>query len=783
MFRSPPILTASYIFLALVWSHRACAESEIDFNRDIRPILSDKCFACHGPDDASREANLRLDDSAAATSELDSGTVAIKPGSPSESELVRRITSTDESEQMPPHEFGKPLAETEIKTLRIWIEQGANYAKHWSFEKPQPQPLPLNEGEQHDWPRNEIDHFTLAAMGQHGLHPSPEADRTALARRVYLDLTGLPPTPEEAAAFASDNDPLAYEKMVDELLQRPTYGEHWARLWLDLARYADSAGYADDQPRTIWAYRDWVIRALNANMPFDQFTVEQLAGDLLPNPKQDQLIATAFHRNTLTNNEGGTQDEEFRDAAVVDRVNTTMSVWMGITFACAQCHNHKYDPVSQREYYGIFAIFNNTEDADRQDEAPVLQIFTDKQRKRQPKLQSRLAVLQIALSSHASIANVNVSLWPKLFRSIHDTQPTTTAPILRELATPRETRISLRGNYLDKGNHVEPGTPAVFHAATTNGPMSRLQFARWLVDANNPLTARVIVNRYWESLFDRGLVATSDDFGSQGEQPSHPELLDWLALKFMNNGWDIRSLLRTIVTSATYRQSSRQPAESPTTDPENRWLARGPRKRASAEMVRDQALFASGLLSSKMFGPPVRPPQPTMGLAAAFGGSTDWQTSVGEDRYRRAIYTTWRRSNPYPSMATFDAPNREVCTLRRTVSNTPLQSLVTLNDPVYMEAAQHLARKALAAAPTLEEQLAFAYRRCVQRSPNTKELESLTSLYHYTYQRLAARKESAVELATIPLGDLPPNIDPVAAASMTVACNVLLNLDEMFLKR
>jgi hypothetical protein len=620
-------------------------------------------------------------------------------------------------------------------------------------------------------------------MQSNGLSPSPEADRYALVRRVFLDLTGLPPTVEEVDAFVHDSRPQAYEELVDNLLHRPAYGEHWARMWLDLARYADSSGYAEDNPRTIWAYRDWVIKAFNQNKPFDQFTIEQIAGDLLPNATEDQLIATAFHRNTLTNSEGGTQDEEFRHAAIVDRVDTTMSVWMGTTMACAQCHSHKYDPLSNREYFGLFAFFNNTEDADLRFEEPLLHLYSDKQRRQAPKLQGRIMAMQAMMSTPIGALSVDVTYWPKLTAALRKLQPETTVPIMRERTTPRETRIANRGNYLDKGDVVGPGVPAVFHAIDGSNVVNRLALARWLVDRDNPLTARVTVNRYWEALFDRGIVATSEDFGTQGELPTHPQLLDWLAVRFMDSGWEVRALIRMIVTSAVYRQSSAVGQTALANDSDNRWLARGPRKRLSAEMVRDQALAASGLLAGEMYGPPVRPPQPNLGLKAAFGGATDWKTSKGDDRYRRAVYTQWRRSNPYPSMAAFDAPNRDVCTLRRNATNTPLQALVTLNDPVYVEAAQHLARRALHSSATSEDQIKFAFRNCLQRWPNEKELQSLTKLYEETRGHYAVRPEAALEFATMPLGDLPAELNIVDAASMTVICNVLLNLDEMFLKR
>jgi hypothetical protein len=762
----------------------AAAESKIDFNRNIRPILSNKCYACHGPDEGHREAGLRLDDEQIATTELESGATAIVPGQPEASELIARITSTDEATRMPPAEFGKALSPREVDALRGWIEQGARYAAHWSYEKPVAAVPPDAPPEWKQWPRNEIDRFAVQAMLSRGLHPSPEADRYALVRRVFLDLTGLPPTIDEADAFERDADPQAYEKLVDNLLQRPSYGEHWARIWLDLARYADSAGYADDPSRTIWAYRDWVIKAINGNMPFDQFTIEQIAGDLLPNATEEQLIATAFHRNTMTNNEGGTQDEEFRNVAVVDRVNTTLAVWMGTTIACAQCHNHKYDPISQREYFGVFAMLNNTQDADRTDESPVLALYSDEQRNRWKDGNGALAALQLVLLAQANAFTIETSFWQKAAEAFRSMQPATSVPILREVTgARRETRIANRGNYLDKGPAVEPGFPDVFHDHAGDGPLDRLALARWLVSKENPLTARVIANRFWETLFGRGIVGTSEEFGTQGELPTHPELLDWLAVKFMDSGWDTRGLIRLIVTSAVYRQSSQIVDSATMADPDNRWLSRGPRVRLSAEMVRDQALAISGLLSDKMYGAPVRPPQPSLGLAAAFGSSTDWATSEGNDRFRRGLYTTWRRSNPYPSMATFDAPNREVCMLRRTATNTPLQALVTLNDPVFVEAAQGLARHAIEHSKDIDERIVFAFRRSLVRPPTENERQLLVDLYHESHAHFSGRPEAAVKLATNPLGDLPAGIEALDAASMTAVCNVLLNLDEIFLKR
>jgi hypothetical protein len=626
--------------------------------------------------------------------------------------------------------------------------------------------------------RNPIDDFLLARLAREGLKLSSEADRAALIRRVSLDLTGLPPTLDEVDAFLHDTRPDAYEQLVDRLLEKPSYGEHWARLWLDLARYADSAGYADDPPRTIWLYRDYVIRSLNQNKPFDQFTIEQIAGDLLPNPTQEQLIATAFHRNTLTNNEGGTNDEEFRNVAIVDRVNTTMAVWMGTTMACAQCHDHKYDPLSQQEYFQLFAFFNNTEDADRTDESPFLSVEPESRTLQRADLVREIA----ALKKNGLKDKDKLAVLEKILPII---KPDTTVPVLRELATAsrRKTQIQRRGNYLDLGNEVTEGVPATFPTLPEGAARNRLTLARWLVDENNPLTARVIVNRYWEQIFGLGLVPTSEEFGSQGELPTHPELLDWLATELTAQRWDLKQFLRLLVTSATYRQSSKVTPELLQRDPDNRLLARGPRFRLPAETIRDQALFVSGLLSEKMYGPPVKPPQPTSGLNAAFGSNIDWKTSEGQDKYRLGLYTTWRRSNPYPSMTTFDAPNREVCTLTRSRTNTPLQALVTLNDPVYVEAAQGLARRINRSGKTVEQKVEHGFKLCLARPPSTEERDRVVRLYESSRDRFANDTKTARALASEPLGPVPEGSSEVELAEWTVVSNVLLNLDEMLMKR
>jgi hypothetical protein len=786
----------------------------IDFNRDIRSILSNNCFTCHGPDENERQSGLRLDLRESATAECESGAIAIVPGDLDKSELVQRLTSDDEFLRMPPADSGKQLSPSEIARLIEWVRQGAPYAEHWSYVRPLrpelPAPATRLDGARlppgtdaaalAHWPKNQIDHFILDRMLREGLTPSDAAERYAIARRLSLDLTGLPPTVEEVDQFVNDSDPSAYENLVDRLLAKEAYGEHWARMWLDLARYADSAGYADDPPRTIWAFRDYVIRSLNANKPFDQFTIEQIAGDLLPNPTQEQLVATAFHRNTLTNNEGGTNDEEFRNVAIVDRVNTTMAVWMGTTINCAQCHNHKYDPISQEEFFRMFAIFNNTEDADRRNESPLVEIWTDEQQQQKKKWETEIAELGRALATATPpqpsepgepVSNNTSELQAKrdrlaaLKKQLAEAKPTTTVPVMRELPEGRRrtTRIQRRGNFLELGDEVTAGLPAVFQDPPEAARLDRLALAKWLVDENNPLTARVIVNRYWEAIFGVGLVRTSEEFGSQGELPSHPELLDWLATELVASGWDLKHLLRLLVTTATYRQSSRVTSDLIERDPDNRLLARGPRFRLSAEMVRDQALFVSGLLSPKMYGPPVKPPQPALGLSAAFGSRIDWQTSQGEDRYRRGLYTTWRRSNPYPSMAAFDAPNREVCTIRRDRTNTPLQALVTLNDPVHVEAAQALARQMAQTEGGADDKARRGFRRCLARHPSDAELSRLVSLYEEARERFSQNADVATKMATKPLGPVPEGLNVTDLAAWTVVANVLLNLDEMLMKR
>ena len=682
------------ILVALVPVPGLSTGGEPDFRTQVRPILQ-KCLPCHGPDDHSRMANLRLDSHEAATGQT-GGHAGLVPGDSSASRVIARITAQENP--MPP--TGERLAADEIEVLRRWIDAGARFERHWAFEPPRRQAPPTVSNP--SWARNPIDSFVLARIEARGLRPSGEADRYTLIRRLSLDLTGLPPTPEAVDAFVSDSAADAYEALVDQLLNSSAFGERWARVWLDLARYADSMGYEKDTLRTIWPYRDWVVRALNENMPFDRFTVLQLAGDLLPEPTNDQLVATGFHRNTMNNTEGGTDDEEYRVAAVKDRVATTGQAWMGMTWGCAQCHTHKYDPLSHREFYSLYAFFNQTADADTNDDKPVLQFAKD-----------------------------------------------VSTPIFRELPAGelRETYIHERGNFMSPGEAVQPAVPAAFHALPENAPRNRLGLARWLVSKQNALTARVAVNRFWARLFGAGIVSTEEDFGTQGIPPTHPALLDWLSTEFMRLDWDVKAIIRTIVTSATYRQSSDASPEMLEADPRNELLARGARFRLPAETVRDQALAASGLLSAKVGGAPVMPWQPE-GVWQVVYSSKQWETSPGEDRYRRALYTLWRRTSPYPSMTTFDAPSGETCTIRRIRTNTPLQALVTLNDPTLMEAAQHLAdRSAREAGREPKDRLNRLFRLALARPPTDNEASRLLALRADAANELARDVSSARKLA------------------------------------
>ncbi len=758
LFQDMAALSGLMCTVLLSISLQAKAE-DVLYNRDVRPILADNCFACHGFDIAKREAGLRLDTQEGSIAALESGLAAIKPGSPDESELVRRILSGNHDELMPPSESGKQLTNAQKKTLQDWISQGAKYEKHWAFIVPTKTPI--------DAATNPIDHFVRARLSSEGIQPSTEADRITLLRRISLDLTGLPPSPADVDAFlqaSQKNHEAAYRDVVERLLNSPAYGERWGRWWLDQARYADSNGYSVDAPRSIWKYRDWVVNALNRDLPFDQFTIEQLAGDLLPNASIDQQIATGFHRNTQINQEGGIDPEQFRIDSIFDRVATTGTVWLGLTVGCAQCHDHKFDPIKQKEYYEFFAFFNNQEEPNltvydagidstaltnerNQLEASMKDLvekgksaiaewesqLTAEQRQALPKnvlkiveseKPKRNAVQERSLyATGPGATDETFQTALKRFQQIDKLlEANVTTLVLKELATPRKTTVFIQGDFTRPADEVTCNTPSVLPAIENDGnSRTRLDLARWIVSRSNPLTARVIVNRIWQQYFGRGLVETENDFGLQGSAPSHLELLDYLAIEFVERGWSLKELHRLIVTSHTYRQSSAERLDLREKDRGNYLLARQIRLRLEGEIVRDVCLSASGLLSSKMGGAPVYPPIPqgVMGLGQS---NREWKVSEGEDRYRRGIYTFIYRATPPPSLSVFDAPDGYSTCTRRVRSNTPLQALALMNDSAFFEFATALNKR------IQSDGLTEAFRRCTARKPTENELAVLEKL-------------------------------------------------------
>ncbi|MEB2359904.1 MAG: DUF1553 domain-containing protein [Bryobacterales bacterium] len=1034
----------------------ASPQKPIDFNRDIRPILSDTCFACHGPDEKHRMVGLRLDTKDGAFAERKGGPVIV-PGDPAASRLYQRVSAEKKAMRMPPAGAGQDLTAAQIDLLRRWIAQGAKWETHWAYTTPVRPELPT-VGEK-GWPRNAIDNFVLARLEREGLEPSHEADKATLLRRVTLDLTGLPPTPAEVNAFVADKSSAAYEKVVDRLLASPRHAERMAMQWLDLARYADTHGYHIDSHRDMWPWRDWLIRAFARNMPYDEFTIEQLAGDLLPSPTRDQLIATGFNRNHMINFEGGAIPEEYHVEYVVDRVEATSNVWMGMTLGCARCHDHKYDPVSQKDFYRFFAFFNNVSDKGLDgrygNAEPFLQLSTPEQKNRLDNLtwqieckesdlddeqlapqiaewekQRRAAiapdspkdglvghwefdghladtsgnyrhatvprgevtwaegpVVRSAVFSgetHASLGGAadfnsgdafSLALWirrsgsnftvlhksdpgrdhrgfdisfdefipvPDLrrashlsFRLIHkwpgsaivvrtrerliqgdwdhivinydgsgkaagvklfvngkpyetdvleDTLAgsfRTSAPLgigdkhvarpykgqiddlrvynrqltveeidhlaihypidtvlasakrskdqksrvreyfltyaapenlraeYRELnrllkekkelekqipttmvmdeGEPRETFVLGRGDYRNRTEKVTADVPSALPPLPKDAPRNRLGLARWLIDPANPLTSRVAVNRYWQMYFGTGLVKTVEDFGSQGEPPSHPELLDWLATEFIRTGWDIRAMQRLIVTSATYRQSSKASPELVEKDPENRLLARMSRFRLPAETVRDNALAISGLLVEKTGGPSVYPYQPEgVWEAIAYGdvySAQKYKQDHGEALYRRSMYTFWKRTAPPPALATFDAPDREKCTARRARTNTPLQALVLLNDPTFVESSRKLAEHMMAdGGKDAQSRIRYGWKLATARNPESREVRPLKALFEQEYANYRNDRDSALKLTGVGESEASAKFDAAELAAWTTVASVILNLDETITK-
>ncbi len=748
--------------------------ADVDFARDVQPILRRACWECHSA--GKREGGLALDQREAAFKGGDSG-AAIVPGKAAESELIRRVKlPKSDSEVMPAR--GETLKKSEVATLEKWINAGAEWpaeskaASHWAYMRPQRPELPRVA--QLEEAKTPIDRFVIARLEQEGLKLSPTADHATLVRRVFFDLVGLPPSPSELQAFVdevratgteseSQKFEAAFERLVDRLLASNQFGVKWARQWLDAARYSDSHGFQRDDLRDVWAFRDWVVNALNADMPFDQFTIEQLAGDLLPNPTEQQLIATGFNRNAPTNVEAGSDPEETRVNQVFDRVNTLGMVWLGTSLECCQCHDHKYDPFTMRDYYGLFAIMNNTElEADRSN----------------PKVPGSIRFLgpEMPLKGAAEVESIDdENKKPKKATTL----------VMRELAMPRSSFVFQRGDFRNAGASVSPATPAALHPvvkSTEEARLTRLDLARWLVAKENPLTPRVVVNRWWGEIFGQGLVSTPEDFGIKGEAPSHPELLDWLAVEYVDGGWSLKKLLRQIVLSNVYRQSSRLTAELRETDDRNVLLARGPRFRMDAEMIRDNLLAVSGLLSLAQGGPSIRPQQPD-GLWVKVGGQRyNYAVSAGEAAYRRGLYVVWKRGAPYPSFINFDANNRLACRVRRPRTNTPLQALTLLNDPVYVEAAISFARRIITEQPdaNTDERIAHACRIALQREVRPFEGSTLRQLFNA--QLAESEKSPQGAKALLGKSTLPEGVSAPEFAAWYAVATALLNLDETITK-
>ncbi len=810
--RNSPITFAVRALLLANLAASASAAVPVDYTRDIKPVVTQHCVRCHGAD--KQEAGLRMDTAEAMLIGGDSGPL-VKAGARDQSLLLKVIAGPHEDiPQMP---YKRPaLGADDIAKLRTWVLAGAPAPEnetpgvftHWAFVPPQ-RPAPPAVRAPESALRNPIDRFILARLEADGVAPAPAADPVTLLRRASLDVTGLPPTRAETDAFLADRAPGAYERAVDRLLASPHYGERWARPWLDLARYGDSNGYSIDAPRQIWKYRDWVVAALNRDQPFDQFVIEQLAGDLLPAPTVDQRVATGFNRNTQINQEGGIDPEQFRIESVLDRVNTYGTAFLGLTVSCAQCHDHKFDPITQKEYYRLYAFFNNTVDDGHGKSNPggTLEFRNELPPPdgRQRELEEARADLERFLDTHGAAVTAWAAAlhqheknklggtarealgepWEQLSlrhkRALYAAFPGATADfksrnaqlarlerneakpistlVMAELPAPRESFLFIKGDFTRRGDPVTPGTPAILPPFRAEKP-NRLDLARWTMDPAHPLTARVAVNRIWQQYFGRGLVETENDFGTQGEAPTHPELLDWLATEFVARGWSQKALHRLILTSATYRQSSHARPELELKDPINKYLSRQARLRLDAEIVRDVALAASGLLVPKLGGPPVFPPQPE-GVMNLGQVKRDWRPSTGDDRYRRGLYTHLWRATPHPALAVFDGPDGFSACTRRLRSNTPLQALTLLNDAQFFEFAGALAKRVRADVPAgLDAQLDHAFRLCVARAPEPAERARLADLYRQ--QHAAAPGDEAAR----------------QDAAWLIVARVLLNLDE-----
>lgn len=806
------VLRATLPLIALIILSSTLAAEELSYNRDVRPILSDNCFACHGPDKNQRKARLRLDDRDVAV-----GRKAIVPGKPSESSVVTRIESKNVDEAMPPAESHKTLTTEQKSILKRWIAEGAKYEPHWAYIPPR------KSADQ----QSAIDHFILAGLARDKIAPSPEADRVTLIRRLSFDLTGMPPSWADVKAFEHDSSPQAYEKLVDKYLASPHYGERMAVFWLDLVRYADTIGYHSDNPMPVWPYRDYVIQAFNTNKPFDLFTTEQLAGDMLPNASLEQKVASAYNRLLQTTEEGGSQAKEYEAKYAADRVRNVGSVWLGITLGCCQCHDHKYDPFSTNDFYAMAAFFADIQEPAVGGRGPGTKLATPEQETELKRLDAKVMDAKQKLTAEEAKYLAKQSEWESTAKNLpaniqailkaekrtpkqvndlkayylsqlqetkslraalakHEAErnafaATIPSCLVTQSGPPRTVRVLPRGNWLDDSGAVMlPATPKTLFTTTMTQPRAtRLDLARWLVAKENPLTARVFVNRVWKLFFGAGLVRTLDDVGMQGEAPSHPELLDHLAVEFQNR-WDVKQLVKSIVMSKTYRQSSKPRPELVDRDPANRRLARQNRFRLDAEFVRDTALSVSGLLVPKLGGPSVKPYQPAGYWSALNFPPREWQNDRGEGLYRRGMYTHWQRSFPQPSLLAFDAPSREECTTERVRSNLPQQALVLLNDPTYVEAARMFGERAIReGGPTTAERIVWLFQQALSRSPTASEAEVLAEYFstqakHYTTNEAEAK-------AFLAIGDkaIPKDIPSVELASWSATARVVLNLHEL----
>ncbi|OEK06588.1 PSD1 and planctomycete cytochrome C domain-containing protein [Roseivirga misakiensis] len=727
----------------------------VDFNLHVRPLLSDRCFACHGPDANKRDSGFRLDTEEGAYAALKDkpDVFGIVPGDAANSEVIKRITATEPDVVMPPPASNLVLSATEKEILKKWVDQGAQWKRHWSFIPVAAQELP----DGNDWTQNEVDHWIAQKFEEKGFSPSEKASKARLLRRASFDLTGLPPSDALRASFMADNSPDAFEKAVDKLMDSPAYGEHMATAWLDLARYSDTHGYQDDLERIMWPWRDWVIKAFNENMSYKTFVTWQLAGDLLPDPSKEQILATAFNRNHKITQEGGVIQEEYRVEYVTDRVNTFGKAFMGLTLECAKCHDHKYDPISQKEFFSVYSFFNSIPEKGRIEygEIPAPKIkITDKDLK---------GILKFVNAKNFKGDDLSVM-------------------VMKDSVKSRPTFVLNRGQYDAPGEQVYPTTPKAVKAFGNHLSKDRMGLAKWLFDKKNPLTARVTVNRIWQSFFGTGLVDTPGDFGNQGSLPSHPELLDYLAYEFMESDWDLQALQKKILLSATYQQSSKVTEDLLERDPENKWLTRGPRYRMSFEMIRDNVLAVSGLLNKEVGGPSVKPYQPE-GLWAETTsgvGLTKYIPDDGDALYRRSLYTFWKRTVPPPAMITFDAASRDLCEVDRQKTNTPLQALVMMNDPQVLEASRVLAYQAIDQKKSNKEGISYVFEKILGRVPSEEEERILTAFLEKELDRFKSSPENTE--AYLSVGNYPQKIQTAEAAAYMSVINTIFNLDEAISK-